>query len=511
MAGSHLSYPPSVIGSTVPGGTAGSVLFIDANGALGQDNSNFFWDTSNKRLGLLTAAPTQTVTLGSTSTGMVLFNTADQVTNFEKVSLAWESNQFNIAMKEGGTGTIRSLALQAFNASGANKTQFIVNRSATLPWAQITTDSTSSANATTGFFDITSSPGSSSTNVQISVSIRPTYAQSNGAGYTTLLINSTESSVGTGAKLLQDWQVGTVSKVKVTNAGLQSFSNTATGAVFNNQLDEVTNFERVTLGWISNVFTIQNITGGTSPSRTLRLLASGNGAANNTFDLNPGNSGANANFSFTIGSGVTRTYVGILGSASQSSGITTFLQINPTLTQTSTAGYNMLFINPTESTTGSGAKNLILAQVGSADRFKVDNIGNVTSVGTIVAGNNNSVTATVPSVLATVTGINAKTTGATALYTVPTGKTAYITGCIVYCTAASAITNGPSIDIGVVAGDIYPNTAINALTVTTKFYNFATLGMFSSSAAAAVISATINAASTGTSQTIAIDLLGYLK
>ena len=38
--------------------TTGSVGFIGASGALTQDNSNFFWDNSNKRLGINTNAPT---------------------------------------------------------------------------------------------------------------------------------------------------------------------------------------------------------------------------------------------------------------------------------------------------------------------------------------------------------------------------------------------------------------------------------------------------------------------
>ncbi len=39
------------------GGTAGSVLFVDASGDLGQDNANFFWDDTNNRLGIGTASP----------------------------------------------------------------------------------------------------------------------------------------------------------------------------------------------------------------------------------------------------------------------------------------------------------------------------------------------------------------------------------------------------------------------------------------------------------------------
>lgn len=40
----------SAIGDTITDGTAGSVLFIDASGNLGEDNSNLYWDDSNNVL-----------------------------------------------------------------------------------------------------------------------------------------------------------------------------------------------------------------------------------------------------------------------------------------------------------------------------------------------------------------------------------------------------------------------------------------------------------------------------
>lgn len=45
------------IDSTVISGTAGSVLFVGTGPVLAQDNANFFWDNSNKRLGIGTASP----------------------------------------------------------------------------------------------------------------------------------------------------------------------------------------------------------------------------------------------------------------------------------------------------------------------------------------------------------------------------------------------------------------------------------------------------------------------
>lgn len=114
-------------------------------------------------------------------------------------------------------------------------------------------------------------------------------------------------------------------------------------------------------------------------------------------------------------------------------------------------------------------------------------------------------------ILSITTGINTKSTGATTLYTVPTGKTAIITGAYVQCTAATAITAGPTADIGVTAADIYASTAMTALTATTKVFQYTTGGVFSSSAAGALIKLNINVAATGTSQTVSVILTGFLQ
>jgi len=45
------------IGGAITSATAGSVLFAGASGVLAQDNSNFFWDDTNNRLGIGTTSP----------------------------------------------------------------------------------------------------------------------------------------------------------------------------------------------------------------------------------------------------------------------------------------------------------------------------------------------------------------------------------------------------------------------------------------------------------------------
>src|SRR5215218_8483410 len=52
--------------------TAGSVVFGGTNGVLTQDNTNFFWDDTNNRLGIGTNAPGTTLDVAGTITGYLL-------------------------------------------------------------------------------------------------------------------------------------------------------------------------------------------------------------------------------------------------------------------------------------------------------------------------------------------------------------------------------------------------------------------------------------------------------
>ena len=116
--------------------------------------------------------------------------------------------------------------------------------------------------------------------------------------------------------------------------------------------------------------------------------------------------------------------------------------------------------------------------------------------------------------LSTVTGINAKSVATTALYTVPslgTNQNCIVTMAIVRCTAATAITSGPTIGIGVTAGsaDIYAQTALSTLTSNTKAYNYAAPGVLVLVAPGSTINLGVSVAATGTSMTVACDLWGY--
>lgn len=109
------------------------------------------------------------------------------------------------------------------------------------------------------------------------------------------------------------------------------------------------------------------------------------------------------------------------------------------------------------------------------------------------------------------TGISGTATSQNLAFTIPSGRTFIMTGFVARCTAATAITVGPSISVGSTSGgtDIYPSTAITALTATTKAFNQPIIGMTLALAAASTIYFNITNAATGTAQTLAFDIRGY--
>lgn len=162
---------------------------------------------TNGLTGWLTSAPTHTLTLGSTATGIALYNTSDQTTNYERVREYWNSNVFTLLSEAGGSGTVRDIRLTS-NTSTAT-----VSNSAT---GFFTLDRNTSSSGTHTRLTGTQTQSSSSL---VMLSVAPTINQSGTAGYTALLINPTESATGSGTKRLIDAQVGSSSKFVVGNDG----------------------------------------------------------------------------------------------------------------------------------------------------------------------------------------------------------------------------------------------------------------------------------------------------
>lgn len=119
----------------------------------------------------------------------------------------------------------------------------------------------------------------------------------------------------------------------------------------------------------------------------------------------------------------------------------------------------------------------------------------------------------VPIIQNVATGINAKTVANTLIWTNPnSAKSAVINIATIRCTAAIAITVGPTIGIGTSAGtnDLFPATALTVLTTTSKVYNFPPAGMSVLVPPSGTVYLNLSVASTGTSQTIEADITGYI-
>lgn len=91
------------IQSTASNFTTGSVIFQGTN-FLAQDNSNFFWDDTNIRLGIGTATPTQALQIVGSAAGAVGAN----ITNSSASTSA--SVNFNLTNQNGATGALTLFA-----------------------------------------------------------------------------------------------------------------------------------------------------------------------------------------------------------------------------------------------------------------------------------------------------------------------------------------------------------------------------------------------------------------
>jgi excisionase family DNA binding protein len=83
-----------VDGTINPGFTAGSVVFQEASG-LAEDNPNFFWDNTNKKLGIGTISPTEDLTFYKNSFDQpadMIWNQAfdEEISDFDTVSPTWD-------------------------------------------------------------------------------------------------------------------------------------------------------------------------------------------------------------------------------------------------------------------------------------------------------------------------------------------------------------------------------------------------------------------------------------
>jgi hypothetical protein len=188
-----------------------------------------------------------------------------------------------------------------------------------------------------------------------SLQITPTYSQSGTGGSTDILVNRTETSLGSGVHLFIDCQV----------AGVSSFSVDHIGACKAHQL--TVNFGG---GGVINL-----------GSNNSQINDSGG-----TLTIQPGNG------TFQYGFGIVLTMFDSAGNRSYrinhaglvaATSVTALVALSPTYNQTSTAGSTDLSINRTETALGSGVHLFANFQVAGVSKYSVDHLGTALLAGSI--------------------------------------------------------------------------------------------------------------------------------
>lgn len=146
------------IGSSVVGGTSGSILFINSLNQLAQDNAAFFWNDTNNWLGIGTGSPDSPVSivqsvLGSAST----FGLHHTITwNTSGAPVLWQADITDTASSGNSfiaNFTVNSSAVWQFRKDGAMFTPVYIshdNQSVAMG-SQYVTGVTIGANASLGF------------------------------------------------------------------------------------------------------------------------------------------------------------------------------------------------------------------------------------------------------------------------------------------------------------------------------------------------------------------------
>lgn len=162
------------------------------------------------------------LTLGNGTAGITIYNTADQATNYERFQVKYVSNILEMHQGFGGSATQRTIRLGCSTAAGgAINTYFTIDPSGTPSFFNFTRSSSLAG----PFLGISGINPIGSSGTQIAASINPVILQTGTAAYIALEVNPTESSTGSGTKILQQWAVGGAVRASLNNAGLLTLGN----------------------------------------------------------------------------------------------------------------------------------------------------------------------------------------------------------------------------------------------------------------------------------------------
>jgi hypothetical protein len=213
----------------VAGTAAGQMLFFDGTVYTYTETSELVWDDVNKRLGIGIAVPTargiHANTTLSDATGDEVAYQFDYTTN-----KATSGNDTGIVLNY--TDTLSPGISILFQTKTNNFTMFLldaigrmsvtgsISQTGNDPLILNAKDRSSASNG----INLSPITYSNTTGTSASVAILPTYNQASGDGANTdLLVNRTETALGSGAQLLMDLQADSASKAKINNKGTSFF------------------------------------------------------------------------------------------------------------------------------------------------------------------------------------------------------------------------------------------------------------------------------------------------
>ena len=158
--------------------------------------------------------------------GLQLYSTADQVTNFSRVSLLNVVGTFKLISDQGGSGTAQPMRVEQLGG-GAN-TFMTLNSGDTTANVRFSSTSRSSALI---FALIVPGINTSTSGTSVCLSLTPTYNQSaSTASNTALNVAATETALGTGTQLLASFAGGSSGTTKVLTIGSPTFGALTTAS-----------------------------------------------------------------------------------------------------------------------------------------------------------------------------------------------------------------------------------------------------------------------------------------
>lgn len=199
--------PTALVGLTAITGVSPNYISSDSAPAIDQSIAPVWTGTHQFNA-------TSPIKVGSTATsGIQTYNTSDQTTNYERGEALFSANTFFVRTVNGGTGTLR-----AINIGNSQNSVTFKGVASSLGGTQIFLPTTSGAGAVgvmvSGYTN-TATSGQSSL-----LAFTPTYNQASGsAANTDILVNRTETALGSGAQFFTDFQVSASSRYSVDNNG----------------------------------------------------------------------------------------------------------------------------------------------------------------------------------------------------------------------------------------------------------------------------------------------------